>query len=27
MNNKEIQEVVMTRYDNFAETGGNPESC
>jgi len=24
---EEIRRVVMTRYGNFAETGGNQESC
>jgi hypothetical protein len=24
---EEIRQTVMTRYGNFAETGGNKESC
>jgi hypothetical protein len=24
---EEIRQAIMTRYGNFAETGGNPESC
>jgi hypothetical protein len=27
MKTEEIRQTVMTRYGNFAETGGNPESC